>query len=153
MMKKYNSVEEILDFAIAREVEANEFYMELAERMERPEMRKVFEDFAKEERGHKAKLEAVKKGEFQISSNEEEVPSLDIADYVVDVEPKPNMSYAEALIVAMKKEKAAYRLYLDLASVAGNEELTDMFLSLANEEAKHKLRFEIEYDNIVLKED
>jgi rubrerythrin len=153
MMKKYNSVEEILDFAIAREEEANEFYTELAERMERPEMRKVFEDFAKEERGHKAKLEAVKKGEFQISSNEEEVPSLDIADYVVDVEPKPNMSYAEALIVAMKKEKAAYRLYLDLASVAGNEELTDMFLSLANEEAKHKLRFEIEYDNIVLKED
>jgi len=152
-MKKFNSVEEIIDFAIAREKEANKFYTELAERMDRPEMRKVFEDFAKEERGHKAKLEAVKKGEFTISGDEEDVPNLDIADYVVDVEPKPDMSYAEALIVAMKKEKAAYKLYLDLATVAEAEELTNMFLSLANEEAKHKLRFEIEYDDVVLKED
>jgi rubrerythrin len=152
-MKKFNSVEEILDFAIAREEEANRFYTELAKRMERPEMRKVFEDFAKEEHGHKAKLEAVKKGEFTISSDEEDVPSMEIADYVVDVEPKPDTSYAEALIVAMKKEKAAYKLYLDLAMVAEAEELTNMFLSLANEEAKHKLRFEIEYDDVVLKED
>jgi len=33
------------------------------------------------------------------------------------------------------------------------EELTDMFLSLAQEEAMHKLMFEIEYDDTVLKED
>lgn len=62
-MEKFSSVEEILDFAIEREIEANKFYTELAERMERPEMRKVFEDFAKEELGHKTKLEAVKQGE------------------------------------------------------------------------------------------
>jgi len=152
-MKRFNSVEEILDFAIEREIEANKFYTELAERMDRPEMRKVFEDFAKEELGHKAKLEAVKQGKFAISSEEEKVPSLGIADYAVDVEPKPDMSYADTLVVAMKKEKAAYRLYLDLAAVAEDEELTNMFLSLANEEAKHKLRFEIEYDDVILKED
>jgi len=152
-MKKFSSVEEILDFAIEREIEANKFYMELAERMGRPEMHKVFEDFAKEELGHKAKLEAVKQGEFVTSSEEEKVPSLGIADYTVDVEPKPDMSYADTLVVAMKKEKAAYQLYLDLASVAEDEELTNMFLSLANEEAKHKLRFEIEYDDVILKED
>ena len=33
------------------------------------------------------------------------------------------------------------------------EELTETFLSLAQEEAKHKLRFEIGYDEVVLKED
>jgi rubrerythrin len=60
------------------------------------------------------------------------------------------MTYAEALILAMKKEKAAYRLYTDLAGVAEAEELTNLFLSLAAEEAKHKLRFEIEYDDHVL---
>jgi len=37
--------------------------------------------------------------------------------------------------------------------VAEAEELTDMFLALAQEEARHKLRFEIEYDDVVLKED
>ena len=152
-MKKFSSVEEILNFAIEREEEAHKFYTELAERMDRPEMRKVFEDFAKEELGHKAKLEAVKQNEFAISSEEEKVPSLGIADYAVDAEPKPDMDYAGVLVLAMKKEKAAYRLYLDLAAIAENEELTNLFLSLANEEAKHKLRFEIEYDDVILKED
>lgn len=149
-MERFSSVDEILDFAIAREIEANKFYTELAERMENPAMRKVLEDFAKEELGHKMRLEAVKRDEFVIE--EEDVGILGIADYVVDVEPQPDMSYADALVLAMKKEKAAYRLYMDLAAVAEAEELTEMFLLLAQEEAKHKLRFEIEYDDSFLKE-
>jgi rubrerythrin len=150
-MERFGSVEEILDFAIEREIEANKFYKELAGWMENKAMRDVFEGFAREELGHKAKLEAIKQGEVAIE--EEEVRGLGIADYVVDAEPRPGMSYADVLMLAMRKEKAAYRLYLDLAAVAEAEELTDTFLSLAQEEAKHKLRFEIEYDDEVLKED
>ena len=150
-MGQFESVEEVLEFAIAREIESRDFYMKLAERMENPAMQKVFENFATEELGHKYKLEAIYRGE--ISLVPEKVQSLDIADYVVDVEPQPDMDYAEALVLAMRKEKAAYRLYLDLAAVGEDEELTDMFLALAQEEAKHKLRFEIEYDDIVLKDD
>ena len=150
-MGQFESVEEVLEFAIAREIESRDFYMKLAERMENPEMQKVFENFATEELGHKLKLEAINRGEILLVS--QQVQSLDIADYVVDVEPQPDMDYAEALVLAMRKEKAAYRLYLDLAAVGEDEELTDMFLALAQEEAKHKLRFEIEYDDIVLKDD
>ncbi len=150
-MGQFESVEEILDFAIAREIESRDFYMKLAERMENPAMQKVFENFATEELGHKYKLEAFKRGD--ISLVPQQVQSLNIADYVVDVEPQPDMDYVEALVLAMRKEKAAYRLYLDLAAMGEDEELTDMFLSLAQEEAKHKLRFEIEYDDTVLKDD
>ena len=149
-MGRFSSVEEILDFAIAREEETNKFYTDLAQKMENPAMRKVFEDFAKEELGHKTKLEAVKRGEFAIKP--ESVRSLGIADYVVDVEPKADMSYADTLDLAMQKEETAYRLYLDLAVASQNEELSDMLLNLAQEEAKHKQRFEIEYDNEVSKE-
>lgn len=148
MTEVFESVEDILDFAIERETEAHDFYTELAERMDRPEMREIFEGFAIEELGHKAKLEAVKEGELTIG-NEKEPPSLEIADYLVDVEPTSDMSYADALVLAMKKEKAAYRLYLDLSAVAELEEFTDMFLALAGEEAMHKLRFELEYDDEV----
>ena len=150
-MGHFESVEEVLEFAIAREIESRDFYMKLAERMENPVMQKVFENFATEELGHKLKLEAINRGEILLVS--QQVQSLDIADYVVDVEPQPDMDYAEALVLAMRKEKAAYRLYLDLAAVGEDEELTDMFLSLAQEEARHKLRFEIEYDDTVLKDD
>jgi rubrerythrin len=77
---------------------------------------------------------------------------LQIADYVVDAEVREGMTYADALIVAMKREKAAFRLYSDLASRTQEAELKQIFLSLALEESRHKLRFELEYDEFVLRE-
>jgi rubrerythrin len=62
------------------------------------------------------------------------------------------MSYQEALIVAMKKEKSAFKLYSDLAKIAPTGDMKDLFNGLAMEESKHKLRFEIEYDEYVLKD-
>ena len=52
----------------------------------------------------------------------------------------------------MKKEKAAFKLYTDLSEKAGDESLRSFFLALAQEEAKHKLSFELEYDDYVLTE-
>ena len=65
-MKKFRSVDEVLDFAIKREIEAQNFYMELAAFVEKPEMEKVLSDLASEELEHKKKLEAVKAGEIDI---------------------------------------------------------------------------------------
>ena len=144
MSDKINSVNEILDFAIAREIEANKLYTDLAARVDNPAMRKVLEDFAEEELEHKKKLQDVKAG--QVLLNSEEVGCLGIADYVVGGEAKPDMSYPDFLILAMKKEKLSYKLYLDLAEKTHNQELKDMFLLLSKEEAQHKLRFELEYD-------
>ena len=111
-------------------------------------MRGVFEGFAKEEEEHKARLEAVKKGQGGLSS--EKVQGLAIADYTVDVEAKGEMDYQEALIIAMNKEKSAFMLYSRLAEASEDEKVRDMFLMLAQEEARHKLRFEVEYDQEIL---
>ncbi len=147
-MDTFESFIAVLDYAIEKEIEANQFYEGLAKQMKNPAMRGVFEAFAKEELGHKAKLQAIKQGkEIQPAKN---TTDLKIADYTVDVEPAPDMSYQDALILAMKKEKAAFRLYLDLADQVENEDQKSLFLSLAQEEAKHKLRFEIEYDDVML---
>lgn len=48
-MDKFGSVDELLDFAVQKEEEANKFYTDLAVKMDRPAMRQVFEGFAKEE--------------------------------------------------------------------------------------------------------
>jgi rubrerythrin len=147
-MDTFESFIAVLDYAIEKEIEANQFYVDLAKKMKNPAMSKVFEAFAKEELGHKAKLEAIKQGkEIPPAKN---ITDLKIADYTVDFEPAPDMSYQDALILAMKKEKAAFRLYLDLADQVENEDQKELFLSLAQEEAKHKLRFEIEYDDVML---
>ncbi|MBD3371917.1 MAG: rubrerythrin [Candidatus Coatesbacteria bacterium] len=151
-MDKFSSVDEVLDFAIQREQESVEFYTDLAGRVSRPQMKEVFLQFADEERNHKAKLQAVKQGKTLIPA-EGNVTDLKIADYVVEVEVKEQMDYQEALIVAMKKEKAAYKLYSKLATLAEDEGLQQTFRALAQEEAKHKLRFEVEYDDNVLSAD
>jgi len=148
-MNNFGNVDEVLDFAIKGEEEAHKFYMGLARNAEQGAMRKVFEDFAREELGHKKKLLGIKTGTMERSEGKE-VTDLKIGDYLVDIEPHPGMDYQEALIVAMKKEKAAFKLYTDLAAVVDNESLSALFLELAQEEAKHKLRFEIEYDEQIL---
>jgi len=147
-MEKFGSVDEVLDFAIKEEEGAAAFYKELAVKMDKPWMKEVFEEFALEEEGHKIKLLQVKQGK-QLLSAAEKVQDLKVAEYVVEVEPKVDMDFQDALIVAMKKEKAAFKLYIDLAASTEDENLRQSFLGLAQEEAKHKLRFEIEYDNLL----
>ena len=148
-MTAQNSIGEILDFAIEKEEEAFQFYTQLASTMKRPSMQGIFQDFANEEKKHKEKLEALKKDNLSIPEPEK-VIDLKISDYLVDVDTGPEMGYQQALIVAMKKEKAAYKLYIDLADTVRDENVRTMFLFLAQEEAKHKLRLEIEYDDYIL---
>jgi len=149
-MDKFDSFDDVLDYAIDREIEANQFYKDLAKKMKNQAMREVFEAFAREELGHKARLEAMKHSKkIQSAKN---VTDLQIADYVIDIKPTPDMTYQEALILAMKKEKISFRLYLDLANEVESEDQKAIFLSMTQEEAKHKLRFEIEYDDVVLKQ-
>jgi rubrerythrin len=148
-MANFESVDAVLDFAIEKEQEAYDFYTDLAGKMSRPGMAQIFKEFAAQEKGHKAKLEAVKQGKT-LEPSAKSVQDLKIADYTVDVDASPQMDYQDALILAMKREKAAFKLYNDLAEAS--EELRDTFLALAQEEAKHKLRIEIEYDDKVLGE-
>jgi rubrerythrin len=114
-------------------------------------MRTVFTEFAEEEIKHKMRLLKIREEGFY-TLEKEQVADLKISDYLVNIKPTTNMTYEEALILAMKKEKAAFKLYLALSDRAPNAQLKEMFLGLAQEESKHKLRFEIEYDEYVLRE-
>ena len=150
-MDKFNSADEILIFAIEREQEAVNFYQRLSANAKNEEMKKVFADFAQEEEGHKARLQKIKEDKIYIFAPEK-VLDLNISDYVVPDVITPDISYPATLIVAMNREKAAFKLYLKLASITEVSGLKELFTALAQEESKHKLRFEIEYDEFVLKE-
>ena len=151
-MIAFKNVDEVLDFAIQSEEAAHDFYMELSKKVEKPWMQKALTEFAREEAGHKAKLLQIKKGKTLVPA-EEKVLDLKLAEYVADVKPSLDMNYEQALVVAMKNEKVAYKLYMDLARVVDEENLRNAFLALAQEEAKHKLQFETEYDEYVFQED
>lgn len=150
-MDKFKNADEILDFAIEKEQEAVNFYTRLANNARNEEMKQVFEQFAQEEVSHKMRLQKIKDDRSFVFS-EEKVMDLSISDYVVPTKITPDMSYQDALVVAMNREKAAFKLYMKLASQVDDGTLKELFLTLAQEESKHKLRFELEYDEYVLKE-
>lgn len=150
-MENFKNIDEILDFAIQSEQDAVYFYSKLARKAKTKDMEDIFEEFAQEEVKHKARLLDIKeKGSFEVS--DEKVADLQIADYTTKVQPSDDMSYQDALVLAMQKEKAAFKLYSNLAERAPNDEMKALFQSLAMEESKHKLRFELEYDDNVLRE-
>jgi rubrerythrin len=146
-----DTVDKILAFAISQEEHAAKFYAAMANKMNEKRMKEVFLGFAREEEGHKAKLTAVKEGKLMFPA-EKRVLDLKIGDYLEEVTLSSDLSYREALVLAMKAERAAFRLYSDLASAADDAGVKATLQGLAQEEAKHKLRFEIEYDDNFLGE-
>lgn len=145
-MTEVNPDDKILEFAIAREVEASNFYMALAERVASPEIRKVFEDLAEEELEHKAKLELEVMKTGKVLSVPEKV-TIPEHDYIVsDDQSLLDMDYKDILLLGMEKEEASFRTYVNLVAQAKDVESSELLLALAEEEVKHKIRFETEYD-------
>ena len=150
-MNEFKNINDILDFAIEREQDAVNFYNKLAVNARNADMKSTFEQFAQEEMGHKARLIKIKE-EGIITLTKEAVQDLKIADYIVRDEERAELNYEQALVLAMKREKAAFRLYLKLSEKVQSSEYKNLFLTLAQEESRHKLRFELEYDEFVLRE-
>jgi len=145
-MKKLSSMSDVLNFAISGESKAAELYTKMATTAENPWMRKTLESFAEEELQHHKKLKAVRAG--GIALEREEISDLGIAEKLDDAEPYPDMDYPALLVFAIKKENASYGLYTRLASIFTEPELQETFLALAEQEAEHKRRFEMEYESL-----
>ncbi|HBF87789.1 MAG TPA: rubrerythrin [Bacteroidales bacterium] len=150
-MKEFKNINDILNFAIENEQNSVDFYQKLAKNSKTENMKTTFEQFAKEEVGHKARLMKIKE-EGIFESDGQKIIDLKISDYLISGDINENMTYEQALVLAMKREKSAFKLYLKLAERAPSADLQNIFLKLANDESKHKLRFEIEYDEFVLRE-
>lgn len=149
MAKPFHTFDQVLDYAIDREINSRLYYLALAQKAVSPALQELLIRLADEEMGHQKKLASVKQGQFKIHNGDMPDIDLGIAGSLPEAAPHPEMSVVEALQVAMMKEKFAHRLYHELALVATSEELVELFLLLAHEEANHKVRLELEYDDFI----
>ena len=147
--KKFN---EIIDFAVEREKEAVEFYRKLQNIVKFAERKNLLQELEKIEEGHIKILERIRTGDIS-RRDASEVQNLHISEYLVEAAFSEDMSYQDILIIAMKREESATRLYNDLADSSSDAGAKELFLKLASEEAKHKLKFEQMYDEDILTED
>lgn len=146
-----DTLEEILDFAMDKEDASYRLYHEAAEKAGSISARKMFEEMAEEEAGHKrlvAKLDRKIVAQYAFPH----VPDLKIGDYLHDVPYRPDMTFQEILIFAMKEEERAFQLYTKAEAMTGDPDLKQLLLMLANEEKRHKFKLEALYDDKVLTE-
>ncbi len=141
---------EIVQFAIGRETDSVHFYTRASQMAIPSGTKELFQDFARQEEGHKRKLEDVNAGKIALGKIEK-IPNLMISDYLVDSELKPSSPYADILRIAMKREERSVKLYTDLKGKNTDEDLNKLFTFLVQEESKHKYYIERLYDDEILK--
>ncbi|MFH1350994.1 MAG: ferritin family protein [Pseudomonadota bacterium] len=148
----FDSFEGIIRFAIEKEIEAADFYEEASRQETYSDAKSAFAEFAKEEKKHRALLEGFLKGEKKLSGYEFKwVPDIKRSNYLIDLEYKKGMNYADLLRLAMKREEKALKLYNDMAEKAQGEDIKKILKMLSQEEAKHKLKLETLYDDHMAK--
>lgn len=144
-----NNFKEVVTFAIRKEAEAYNLYTTYSQLVKNPGTKVMFKELAEEEQKHREILQGVEKkyvSEYKV----EKVPDLKISDFIDEQKFSPDMDYASALRMAIKREEHSLKLYNHIAEGTKSPELKKLFAVLAQEESKHKLRLENEYDENVL---
>jgi len=151
-MQEFRNEADILRYAIEREDQAYKFYAEMATPGTHPTLRRLFEKYAQEEIGHKMKLELelLKLG-YVIEDGITTKFLEDTADMVA-IGSELQEDYQALLQVTIVKEKKSFRTYVKLAYQTQQDELREMLLELAEEEARHKTLAQIELEEASLRE-
>ncbi len=144
----FESFEEIIGYAVEKEKEAARFYEDISRQEPFSGTKKTFEEFAREEQKHQALLEDLSSNREKLAEYKFEwIPDLKRSDYLVDIEYREDMGYADILRLAMKREEKSLSLYNELVERAEKKDLVTLFQMLSQEEAKHKLALETLYDD------
>lgn len=148
----FKDLNAIIDFAIEKEQEATEFYEDASQQEQFSGKKVMLLEFAAEERKHEALLKDLKAGNIGEQLDDYDynwVIDIKRSDYVDVIEYRPGMAYPELLMLAMKREEAALKLYNEMLDHAETKAQEKVFKMLCQEEAKHKLALETMYDDFM----
>ncbi|MBF0382073.1 MAG: ferritin family protein [Magnetococcales bacterium] len=141
---------DIIKMAMQHEDKEAEFYESLARRSRSQDQKNALLAHAEEEREHKRHLENIlEKGTIPSLPNITPDADMKLAELLVVSEKKEdsNIDFEEALLMATKREKAAEQFYRTLAKNADDAEVAKVFSFLADQESKHAIKLEQEYDD------
>jgi rubrerythrin len=147
---KFESISDIIDFAISREQEAVDFYITASKEESMSGSKEMLIEFSEEEKKHRRILEELKAKGFAAGVedyNFKWIKDIKRSDYMDDMVYKPGMGYRDILVIAIKREENALKLYNKLLAEAESENAKKVFKILCQEEAKHKLGLETMYDD------
>ncbi len=146
MMDK-TTLEGLFQQAIKREVEAGAFYRDVAERVQNPAVKKIFQSLSEEEQKHEEMLWRYHSDpsfymKFKAPQDYKVAETVELPELKADMKP------ADALALAMKKEQQAAEFYQSLATMSTEEDLKNIYEELAKMELGHKHRLENLYVDV-----
>jgi len=145
---EFKSIDDIVDYAIEKEIEAAIFYEEAARNIELAGASQVLKGYAAEERKHEQILRDLKENKAKITQYKfEKIQDIKRSDFLVEMTYRSDMNYEELIRLAMKREEKANKLYLTLVQSTDDDEHAQFFQMLAQEELKHKNSLEKLYDD------
>jgi rubrerythrin len=149
---EFKDLNAIIEFAIEKEKEAADFYDTASLEESMSGKKEMLKEFAAEERKHQQLLEKYLTEGLDKSVKDYKlkwITDIKRSDYVDDIEYRKGMAYNEMLMLAMKREEKALKLYNELLDKTENPDTQKLFKMLCQEEAKHKLALETMYDDFM----
>ena len=147
---KLEGYKAIISMAIGNEIEAYDFYNAVSQKTGDANMKKIFQNLAEEELGHRHFLEGlmsnVRPMQFDVTKDYKVSESVEKPKLSMTMKP------ADAMALAMKQEEEAMVMYEGLANSSVDPEQKTMFKSLAEMEKSHKIKLEGIYTSIAFAE-
>jgi len=143
------TVRKVLEKAIQKEVESQQLYRDLSEKMTDEAAQDTFRQLSQQEQGHQSILEHYQRGEFKAGTlSREQVIDYKIAEHLDQPEISPDMQLKDVFLLAANRELHAYELYLALAGLHPPGEAKRLLEELATQELDHKQKVEFLYSEV-----
>lgn len=143
------TLDEVLERAIKREVEARLLYLDLSQKIDDRAARDAFQELAQQEQGHQNLLEKYLRGEFKEGRlGRGQAIDYQIAEHLDQPEISPDMKLKDAFLFAANREKASHEFYLSFAAIHPDGEVRRLLEELASQELGHKQRVEFLYTEV-----
>jgi|WetSurMetagenome_2_1015567.scaffolds.fasta_scaffold330654_1 rubrerythrin len=149
MTSNQTSVMDVLKLAIRREIESQQLYRSLADRVAQDAARYAFTVLFHQELEHQQILEKYLNGGYtQGILNLRQVIDYKIAESLDQPVITPEMPLPDIFLLAADREKKAHEFYQQLAGIHPPGEIRSLFGKLASEELGHKQKVEQMYTEV-----
>ena len=146
---KFKSIEELLRFAINKEIASAQFYTDLAATTQNEIVKDIFLEMAADEINHKQQLELEVMKLGIVVVEEESDGHRKPGDFLLESDLDKTFGFAETLQLGIQKEQAAFGMYMDLYAITEDDEQRLVIMEMAEEEVRHKVILENQYNELL----
>jgi len=142
-------MQNIIDFALNREVEAAQFYADIQLKTSSISLKKLTKDLEEMEKDHIVVLKKIFNESSSNGFDSESAKKIKLSEF--EVEDSEVNDLNEIIKIAIKREEKSFNLYSAIAEKYLDVNLKNFFLKLAEEEVSHKSMLENFYYSESLK--